>query len=167
MSVNTTVAIVTDGRNYNKEVRQTPDGVQPFNTNGSVTGSTGGGHSTVNFQFNPGLDRTFQPYVVIDFISIEHQIADGGNAWVYQVVNEWERSAGIQRTVELLVPLVSESSVQFAIASHRTINLGRVELGTAGLVRVRMEEINTAVTNVAIAGYLADYPLIGNDTWRA
>lgn len=163
MSVTTTVSVRSDGRKY----PEPPSGMQIYAAAGSVIGSSGGGHQTVVFDFNPSGDRIFQPYVSIDFMSVNGSVAIIGNVWVYQVVNNWERSIGLARTIDVLVPVVTESSVQLQAAKHDTINLGRVELGTNGQLRFRAAEVDTAVMDISISGFISDQEMIGRDVWRA
>lgn len=174
MSVTTAVNVRSDGRHYgsdpprtSEKMVQLPLGIQSFSAQGTVTGAGGGGHSTVSFLFNPSSDRTFQPYVILDFVSVEHSVADAGNAWVFQVLANWERAELLHRTLDVIKPIETESSVQFAQTDHSTHNLGRAILGTTGELRVRMAEINTAVTTINISGFISDLPMIGDTTRKA
>lgn len=164
MSENTLIAHQNEPREYHG----LPDGVQEWFASGSVAGSTGGGTQNVDINFNPAAGREFQPYVSINHIGIRTTVAAAvGGAIVLANNGDWERYQTTPGIVYSIPMIRTADSIIFSGSVVDTVYLGRVQLGTDGTLKIRMEEINLMVMAVNVQGFIADRPFVAKNDWRA
>lgn len=155
------------GRKY----PQLPDGVRPWWAAGTMTGDATGGLLGTKVEVNPNSDRTFDQYFVLTRCSGLTTVVDpSGIAYVQQNSADWERTTLLSAnpTIGVLDFKTTGAALdQWAAVDDAPRLLGRVATGQTGDIWTYMENVDTLVANIFLAGFVADYPIIGWADWRA
>lgn len=168
MSVTGTTQIFFDeGRKY----PQLPDGVRPWWGTGAVTGDATAGFVTLPYALNPNSSRSFDQYFTMTRQSLNTSTADpDGAVYLEQDRNSWERLLDSATTpvIGVLAPVdLGAGFGQFAAEQSDVKMLGRVATGTIGALNLYATNVDLMVLTHFIAGFVADYPIIGWNDWRA
>lgn len=150
---------------------QLPKGVRPWWAAGTMVGDVSGGLLGMSLALNPNVDRTFDQYFIITrsygFASV---VDPAGIVYVQQQATDWERTAILATNpiIGVLDLKTTGSSLdQWAATDDASKILGRVATGTAGQIWCYAQNVDTVSINVGYAGFVADYPIIGWNDWKA
>lgn len=168
-----TVTVTTQPVVESRVIPGLPAGVQQWTA--QITGTAGVGSGTLDLvvEFNEGSTRNFQPYVAIQGGYFHNSVADIGDGQIFGAGDDWERTVrvgvanGATRIPfhfdEIIGRLVD--TLDFVGTFRRWTHLGRVELGTAGRVTMRFDEVDTAVVDMGLTGLISDRPFILHSDW--
>jgi len=153
-----------DGRDYSI----LPDGVFRWTYQSTVETAGATAEAQFDLRFNSNQERTFQPYISIDRISV---FTDGApqsppNALFYLVGNQWEDypSSAYFDSIELR-PTYSTNAYCGSLSST-PFYLGRAEGGTYATVSVILKEVLNATYRITASGTTSDFPILANEIWK-
>lgn len=165
MSVTTIVAVVKDAAWV---YPQLPKGVFPYIAQGRVTGDGTAGQLSVSFEFNTQQLVTFQEYVTVCHFSVSSAVAAlTGDCQLRAENGDWERTPITPLVAIVISPEVTNvAATTMGAAANEVTGLGRIEQGTDGSLIAETINIDGAVVDFTIKGFMADFPLIALNDWR-
>lgn len=164
MTVTVTVTPVIDGR----IVPGIPAGLEQWTAQGLVTAAAGSGTANLVVEFNSGSQRTFQPYVALQSVSVINQVTDIGDGFIFANSQDWERSflVGTSISSQLGAIVLTNVDANIEVGHLRQWrHLGRVQIGTAGRLTTRFNEVDTATIEVTLTGLVSDRPFMLPSEW--
>lgn len=140
---------------------QLPEYVQPFQASGALTGDVSGGNWAMLFDFNPDALVEYQPYVAISEMSVYSTTVDPKTLYMQAPAGAWEDNS-LPRVLYVVDP-VETQDVRYVGIQRMTHYVGRGIAGNTNSLQVYGDNVDGAVVNITIRGWLSEMPFQAPD----